>query len=84
MKMKPEERATLFRTLHAELKAPDSESGARKPHYFTMLKQLTLFAFFTSEVGAKQVLRYVSTPGHFEEIVYEPGMRAWSHLKFVG
>jgi len=78
MEMTPGERATLFRTLHAELQASDSESGARKPHYFTMFKQLTLFAFFTSEVGAKQVLRYVSIPGRFEEIVYEPGMKAWA------
>jgi len=78
MEMTLEERATLFRTLHAELKAPDTEGGARKPHYFTMFKQLTLWTFFSSEVGAKQVLRYVAVPGRFEEIAYEPGMKAWA------
>jgi len=78
MTMTAEERTDLFRTLHAELKAPDAEGALPKPHYFTMFKQLTLFAFFTSEVGATQVLRYVAIPGRFEEIAYEPGMRAWA------
>jgi len=78
MQMSYEERADLFRTLYAELKAPDVEGAPPKPHYFTMFKQLTLFAFFTSEVGATQVLRYVAIPGRFEEITYEPGMPAWA------
>jgi len=78
MQMSSEERADLFRTLHAEIKAPDAEGAPPKPHYFTMFKQLTLFAFFTSEVGATQVLRYVAIPGRFEEIAYEPGMPAWA------
>jgi len=78
MQMPPEERADLFRALHAELKAPDAEGAPPKPHYFTMFKQLTLFAFFTSEVGATQVLRYVAVPGRFEDIAYEPGMKAWA------
>jgi len=78
MEMTPEARADLFRTLHAEAKASASKEASTKPHYFTMFKQLTLFAFFTSEVGATQVLRYVAIPGRFEEIAYEPGMRAWA------
>jgi len=78
MQMPPKERTDLFRTLHAELKAPQVEGAPPKPHYFTMFKQLTLFAFFTSEVGATKVLRYVPIPGRFENITYEPGMPAWA------
>jgi len=79
MQMKPGERTELFRTLHAELKAAASEGTAPKPHYFTMLKQLTLFAFFTSEVGATKVLRYVPIPGRYDgDVPYEPGMPAWA------
>jgi len=78
MQMSPNERADLFRALHDESKAPDAEGASPKRHYFTMFKQLTLFAFFTSEVGATKVLRYVAIPGRFEEIAYEPGMPAWA------
>lgn len=48
-------------------------------HYFTMIKQLTLLGFFTSEVGATQVLRHVAIPGRFDgELAYKPGDRAWA------
>ena len=43
-------------------------------HYFTMMKQLTLLGFFTSEVGATKALRYVPVPGRFEGCVpYKKG-----------
>ncbi len=52
---------------------------ASDPHYFTMVKQLTLFGFFTSEVGATQVLRHVAIPGYFDgALAYKPGDRAWA------
>ncbi|GGY86132.1 hypothetical protein GCM10011613_33980 [Cellvibrio zantedeschiae] len=48
-------------------------------HYFTMIKQLTLFGFFTSEVGGTQVLRHVAIPGRYDgELPYKPGDRAWA------
>lgn len=49
------------------------------PHYFTMMKQLTLLGFFTSEVGAKQALRYVPVPGRFEGCMpYKKGDKAFA------
>lgn len=43
-------------------------------HYFTMLKQLTLLGFFTSEVGMKQAMRYQPVPGKYEGCVpYKKG-----------
>ena len=44
------------------------------PHYFTMMKQLTLLGFFTSEVGMKQAVRYIPVPGRYEGCVpYKKG-----------
>jgi hypothetical protein len=49
------------------------------PHYFTLLKQLTLFVFFTSKVGATEVLRYSAIPGKYEgNLPYKKGDRAWA------
>lgn len=49
------------------------------PHYFTLLKQLTLFVFFTSKVGATEVLRYSAIPGKYEgALPYKKGDRAWA------
>ncbi|MNG06530.1 hypothetical protein D3C84_897780 [compost metagenome] len=56
---------------HKEEKAPT--------HYFTMIKQLTLFGFFTSEAGATQVLRYNPVPGKYEGCIpYIKGEKSWS------
>jgi hypothetical protein len=53
---------------------------ARKamPHYFTMIKQLAIFGFFTSKVGATEVLQYVAVPGRYDgDLAYVPGTPAW-------
>lgn len=63
----------------------DLDQQARKKvagggmHYFTMIKQLTLFGFFTSEVGGTQVLRHMPIPGRYDgALPYKPGDRAWA------
>jgi hypothetical protein len=44
------------------------------PHYFTMLKQLTLLGYFTSEPGMTQAVRYLPVPGRYEGCVpYKKG-----------
>lgn len=49
------------------------------PHYFTMMKQLTMLGFFTSEPGATKALRYVAVPGKYEGCVpYKKGDKAWA------
>lgn len=88
MAMTPEARTELLRALDAEAKAqasgawvaPDGTSpGSVKPHYFTMIKQLVLFGFFTSKTGATEVLRYVAVPGRYDgDMAYEPGTPAWA------
>ena len=59
-------------------KGPISDHKDEMPnHWFAMLKQLTLWGFFTSEVGATQALRYVAVPGRYDgDIPYQKGDRA--------
>ncbi|MCX2452446.1 gluconate 2-dehydrogenase subunit 3 family protein [Pedobacter sp. PLR] len=48
-------------------------------HYFTMMKQLAFFGYFTSEVGATQAMRYVAAPGRFEgSVPYKKGDKSWA------
>ena len=57
-----------------DYKAPDVPN-----HYFTMMKQLTLLGYFTSEVGATKALRYVAVPGKYDgNYPYKKGDRAWA------
>jgi len=81
--LKSEARAALLQTLDSEAKARAAAiaagDGEQKPHYFTMLKQLAIFSFFTSKVGATEVLRYVAVPGYYDgDLPYEPGTPAWA------
>ena len=60
----------------ARVNADGAESGL---HWFTMIKQLVIFSFFTSRVGATEVLRYDPVPGHYDgDLPYEPGTPAWA------
>jgi len=72
--------AANARTQLLDTIAEEAKTHARQnvPHYFTMFKQLTIFGFFTSEVGATKVLRYVGVPGYCEEVDYIPGTPAWA------
>ena len=54
------------------------DRGEAAPHYFTMIKQLVIFGFFTSKVGATEVLKYVAVPGRYDgDLAYTPGTPAW-------
>ncbi len=47
--------------------------------FFTMLKDLTLMGYFTSEIGATQALEYVAIPGRYDGCVpLKPGQKAWA------
>lgn len=47
------------------------------PHYFTMMKQLTMLGFFTSEPGMTKALRYLPVPGRYDGCVpYKKGDKA--------
>jgi len=49
------------------------------PHYFGMMKQLTVWGYFTSEPGATKALRYLPVPGRYEGCIpYTKGEKAWA------
>ena len=48
-------------------------------HYYTMIKQLTLWGYFSSEIGSKQALRFLPIPGHYDgALPYKKGDKAWA------
>lgn len=49
------------------------------PHYFSMMKQLTLLGYFTSKPGMTQALRYEPVPGRYDGCVpYKKGDKAFA------
>ncbi|GAB2597782.1 gluconate 2-dehydrogenase subunit 3 family protein [Spirosoma areae] len=47
--------------------------------FYTILKDLTLTGYFTSEIGATQALEYVAVPGRYDGCVpLKPGQKAWA------
>ena len=53
-------------------------SNEKEVHFFTMLNQLTVWGFFSSEPGATQALRYIPIPGRYDGCVpYKEGDGAW-------
>ena len=49
------------------------------PHYYTLMKQLTLLGYFTSEIGMKQALRFLPVPGKYDGAYpYKKGDKAWA------
>ena len=76
MALTPAERTAYINQLDQNARATVLNGGI---HYFTMIKQLTLFGFFTSEVGGTQVLRHIPIPGRYDgALAYKPGDRAWA------
>lgn len=48
-------------------------------HYFAMMKQLTIWGYFSSEPGATKALRYLPVPGHYDgNYPYKKGDKAWA------
>lgn len=55
------------------------EFVAAPSHYYTMMKQLTLWGFFTSKTGMTETLRHVPVPGRFDgAFPYAKGDKAWA------
>lgn len=46
-----------------------SEEDPKAPGFFRMLQNITLFGFFTSEIGVTKVLEYLPVPGEYKGCV---------------
>jgi len=50
-----------------------------QPEFYRMIKQLAVWGYLTSEVGATQAMTHVAIPGRFDGVVtIPPGTKAWS------
>jgi hypothetical protein len=80
MKASSEERITILTSLEKEAKQYNQEKKEGIPvHYYTMMKQLTLWGFFTSETGMTETLRHNPVPGKYQgDVPYTKGEKAWS------
>ena len=76
------EKHDLLVLLDTEAKEYSKNKKKEEPtHFFSMMKQLTLWGYFTSETGSTKALRYVPIPGKYEGcIAYTKGDRAWSEI----
>ena len=76
----PEQRHDLLVDLDKEASAYGKTKKKEDPsHYFRMMKELTLWGFFTSKPGATEALRYVAIPGKYQGCVdYKKGDKAWA------
>jgi len=74
------QRTALITTLDHEQKLSVKNKQPSNPYqYFSMIKQLTLLGYFTSETGCTQALRYVPVPGKFDgNLPYKKGDKAWA------
>jgi len=91
---RPEQRLALLQRLdaerQAELDARDAMQRSRAPvapppppdapvHYFRLMKELALVGYFTSEIGYRQAMRYMETPGRYDPCApHKPGEKIWA------
>jgi len=88
----PAQRLALLDQIDKEQKAYMDDRAAKQaaatdaapapdtpPHYFRMIKELTLLGYFTSEIGYTKAMRYVEAPGRFDPCApYKPGETSWA------
>src|SRR5690349_13329084 len=76
----PEQRKELLVALDKEAKDYNKNKKEGDPnHYFSLMKQLTLLGYFTSQIGCEQALRYKAVPGSYQGCVpYKKGDKAWA------
>ncbi|HTH56032.1 MAG TPA: gluconate 2-dehydrogenase subunit 3 family protein [Cyclobacteriaceae bacterium] len=73
MSLAPEQKHALLVDIDKEA------SQGEKPHYFQMMKQLTVLGYFSSQPGATEALRYVPIPGRYDGCIpYLQGQKAWA------
>jgi hypothetical protein len=70
-----QQRFDLLSRYDKEARQAGEETGK---HFYTMIKQLTIWGYFSSEIGQTKALRYNPVPGGFKgDVDYKPGDRAW-------
>jgi len=80
MELDAREKLDVLLPLEAEIKTyADTKGPDDPPHYYQLVKQLTLVGFLTSEIGVKQAMRHTPIPGRFDPCIpYAEGEKAFS------
>ena len=74
----PEAQTAILQDLEAEARAART-SGAVAMPFFSVMKELTLVGYYTSEIGATQELKYVHAAGSYDgDVPFEEVGRAYS------
>ncbi len=82
-----EKEAKEFNIKKEEIDKPLREAAQKEgkafdgtpKHYYSMLKEMTLFGFFTSKTGATETLRFIQIPGKYDgAFPYKKGDKAWA------
>jgi hypothetical protein len=60
------EQRTHTSRLRKERREAGLPENGGAPHYFRLMKELTLLGYFTSEIGSTQAMRYLEVPGRFD------------------
>ena len=76
------QKLQLLETAQAEAIAHNlKQEGMEEPipHYFDILKGLTISGYFTSEIGMTEAREYLPVPGKFEACIpYNQGDKPWA------
>lgn len=82
MDLSAENKLALLNEIDKEAKAyTDGKKEGDTNHYFILMKQLTLWGYFTSEVGSTKALHYLPVPGKYEGCIpYEKGDKLWAAI----
>jgi hypothetical protein len=81
MNLAPREREAVLTELDRDAWTHNREKKRTDPpHYFRLMKELTLIGYFSSEVGCTQARRYAAVPGAYDgDAPYKKGDRAWTN-----
>jgi gluconate 2-dehydrogenase gamma chain len=77
LELQPAQQVSFLQQVHdaaaakekAEEADKDVPAGERKRAFVLMMKELTLLGFFTSQVGATEILQYEPVPGGFQACI---------------
>jgi hypothetical protein len=60
-------------------KVADNKETENSGKFFSMIQNLTVFGYFTSQPGATKALRYIQTPGSYKgDVPYKKDDKAWA------
>ena len=77
--LKADDKVNIISDLDSQVYANENGLDEGLVRGYKIIKELTLFGYFSSEAGATQALRYKLVPGRYEGCIdLKPGDKAWA------